>query len=313
LNTNNKYRFEDNTVILEYREGFIYANFKKKATIRDVLLDTKIFTVNLVNFLLKNGLIKNLSDGKTIYHNRFIKKDSIISMQIYDNELSDYVPIKKNLNILYEDDFFLIINKQPGEILFFTASNDKPCIASYINYYYNETGQKHKLRFVNRLDKDATGILVVAKNRLAHNFIFKNHDKKYSAIIPEIPFTSGKIEYSLIRNMPTTYCCPHGKPSTTIWRKAISNKQFAFVIINLPTGRTHQIRVHFKHYHLPLIGDHQYGGMYSEIAQRCFLHCLRIRFRHPFLKHNIKITAPFYNDMEEFLDKIRNNSTFSFY
>lgn len=260
------YSFKDSSIELDYRNGIITGKFLKKATIRDTLLDTGLFSLNLVNSLLKSGNILNISDNRIIHHNRFIKKDQKIRINIADNELSDYEPIEKELEILFEDDFFLIINKKPGEILFFTASNSKPCIASYINHYYMKTNQKHKLRFVNRLDKDASGILIIAKNRLAHNFIFENHQKKYSAIIPEIPFTSGKIEYPLMRNMPTTYCCQHGKPSTTIWRKALSNNQFAFVIINLFTGRTHQIRVHFKHFHLPFIGDHQYGGMHSDIA-----------------------------------------------
>ncbi|MCK9223811.1 MAG: pseudouridine synthase [Candidatus Muirbacterium halophilum] len=308
-----KYLYQDNTIKLEYKKGFVYGTFFKKASVRDALLDTKIFSVNVVNFLLKNGLLKNITDGKILYHNRFVKSGEQISANIYDNELSNYDPIEKELEILYEDDFFLILNKPAGEILFFTASNNKPCIASYINHYYIKTNQKHKLRFVNRLDKDATGILIIAKNRLAHNFIFKNHSKKYSAIIPAIPFTSGIIDYPLIRNMPNTYCCPHGKESITIWRKAISNKQFSFVIVNLPTGRTHQIRVHFKHYFRPIIGDYQYDGMSSKIAQRCFLHCLRLRFKHPFLKQQIKITAPFPDDMKQFLIKIRDFETFRFY
>lgn len=296
-----------------YKNKKLSLKFDYKRSVKSALNETELFSSKLIKYLLKNGKIKDES-GRVIHDNRYVKENKKIFIDLYDDELSDYKSIPYDLDILFEDDFFLIINKPPRNILFYTASNEKPCIASYVNHYYEKTGQKNKLRFVNRLDKDTSGILIIAKNRLAHNYIFNNHSKKYIAIVPSFSKHSGILNKKLHRVMPHTYNCDVlGKESLTRYRKIIENKQFSVMLVKIYTGRTHQIRVHFKHFEHPLIGDYQYGGMHSTIAPRLFLHCGILNFTHPVSGKQIKIKAPFLKDMSYFIEKIKSEKYFKFY
>jgi 23S rRNA pseudouridine1911/1915/1917 synthase len=281
-----------------YKNGFLIFETAKKVFLKSFLKE-KGLSSNIINALLNDGKIL-VNDKKIVKNKKF---SGTVKLKIYDGELSDYVPIEKKIDILYEDDFFLILNKPYGEILFFTSDNSKPCIASYVNYYYVKTGQKHKLRFVNRLDKDTTGILIIAKNRFAHHYIYENHKKVYAAITPKLYKNSGKIEKPLIRRMPFTYVCEsYGKYSCTIFRKICDKNEFSFVMMKLKTGRTHQIRAHFKYLGFPLIGDKHYGGYVGDGFNRTLLHCYRMSFIHPVDGKFIKITAPLPDDMKKILN-----------
>ncbi|MGM0607409.1 MAG: RluA family pseudouridine synthase [Candidatus Muiribacteriota bacterium] len=263
---------------------------KKKQKLIDFLFNSKMFSKKLIKSLIKENKILDLNNNK-LNKNKILREGEKIFLQFEDEKYSDYVPIKYNLDILYEDDFFLIINKMPGTILFFTASNNKPCIASYVNYYYKKNNIKSKIRFVNRLDKDTTGILILAKNRFAHTWIFNNHQKTYVALTPKLIKKTGVVNAALIRKMPYTYVCERGKKAKTRYRTLKDYKYSSLVATKIYTGRTHQIRVHFKHLNHSLIADKAYGGMKHSQRKTFFLHCVRVKFIHPVSKKLIKVTA----------------------
>jgi len=283
-----------------FKDGYLFLKVKENIRIKDYLRSLKIFSNNLIHRLIKQRAI-SFTDGSKIGKNRLLGTDDEIKVFLEDCETSDYVPIDGSVDILYEDDLFLIINKQPDEILFFTASKNRPCIASYVQYYFNKNNIISKIRFVNRLDRDTSGILVIAKNSFAHNFIFNNHTKTYYAVTFDYYRTSGVISHRLIRRMPYTYVCENeGKESVTRFRKVCSKNGFSLIACKLLTGRTHQIRVHMAFEGFPLIGDKGYGGVMIDGVKRQLLHCGNISFFHPFKKKRIKIRAPF---PEEFMIK----------
>ncbi|MFC4320626.1 RluA family pseudouridine synthase [Litchfieldia salsa] len=224
---------------------------------------------------------------------------------------SEMIPTKITLNIVYEDQYLLVINKQP--YLPTIPSRDHPTnsLANGLLYYYQQIGLKATTHIVNRLDRDTSGLLVVAKYRHVHHLFVEQQKqgtlkREYEAITHgQIHTPSGTIDAPIGRNSGSIIertVRDDGQPAITHYQiiQVLSEKDMSHVAIQLETGRTHQIRVHLTYVGHPLVGDDLYGGS-TKVMKRQALHCRRVSFVHPITNENHSFTAELPIDMKNLL------------
>lgn len=219
------------------------------------------------------------------------------------------------IDVLYEDDDLMFINKQPGLIVHPTKGHPFHTIANGLMKYMLNNGQKYKIRFANRIDMDTSGIVIVAKNANSQNDISLQMrenlvHKQYMAIVNGV-----------IRDDEFTIDKPIGRPNEeSIQRKVLSEggkdaitdvkvlERFynnTLVEVTLHTGRTHQIRVHLAHIGHPITGDHLYEGDAPALIDRQALHAAKMIINHPMTGEKLEIEAPLPNDMKKCLAILR--------
>lgn len=234
-------------------------------------------------------------------------------------EESHFPPEDIPIEILYEDADIMLINKQAGVTVHPTKGHASHTIANGLMKVMQDRGDSFKIRFVNRLDMDTSGLLIVGKNSNAQAALVEQMgkgslEKQYVAILCGIVE-----ENSLIIDEPIGHPQPEevcrsvvhdgsGRPSVTHLEvlERFSNG-FTLVRLRLETGRTHQIRVHTSYIGHPVAGDALYGGEAPGFIDRQALHAERLRFCHPVSGNLIDITAPLPQDMQEMLSKLQSD------
>ena len=255
---------------------------------------------NTKNILLNGSptyVSKEVTSGDEIY---------IIIDFIEDN--SNIVPTKMNLDILYEDDCYLVINKPPNLPVHPSMSYYENSLSNGVRYYFDSIGLKKKIRPVNRLDKDTSGIVIFAKNEYIQECLIsqmksKEFEKQYIAVCNGLfSKKNGTIDLPIAR-----------KPESIIERCVDSNGDISithYEVINeinntsvvrclLETGRTHQIRVHLSSIGHPILGDTLYGEKNTNIARQ-LLHAYKVKLIHPLTKKIVTYIAPIPNDISHF-------------
>lgn len=245
-------------------------------------------------------------NGKLIKKNKKLKVNDIISLKFEDEEPNGKVE-KKALDILYEDDDLILINKEPF-IVTHTAKDDSDgTLLNYLLGYFDENNIKRKVRFVNRLDRDTSGIVVACKNSFTQDKIsgdFRDKvEKKYLAICSGIfKEKEGIIDEPIATsedNIRREVNYVIGKKSITSYKVLEEYDKMSLVMLTLYTGRTHQIRVHLSHLGHPIIGDSLYGEK-SELINRQALHSYSIKFKLPRNDKEIEIFAKVPKDFHFF-------------
>lgn len=215
-------------------------------------------------------------------------------------------PEKLAVDIVYEDEHLLVINKKAGMATIPSREHPLHTLANAVLGYYAEKGIPATFHAVNRLDKDTSGLLLVAKHRLAHNRLSKLQQagklKRYYQAFVEghLEQVEGTIDAPIGRSSDsiiTREVKEDGQRAVTHYAVRSVTGHATLVDIKLETGRTHQIRVHFSHLGHPLLGDELYGGR-RDIINRQALHCYRVEFEHPFQQRIIAIEREIPNDME---------------
>ena len=262
-------------------------------TVETIMRKKLGMSAGLLSYLKTNGKI--FINGSVCRSIDLCSVGDIVAADVSENlkGIGEIAPLEYDIEILFEDDFVLVVNK-PAKM----ASH--PCIGNYENslanavvHHWEQKGEFHNYHIVNRLDKDTSGICVIAKNRYAHGILsqqIKNNEFKrsYTAIIHGVPsHNQGSVIAPIKRD--TSSIIKHivsqeGKFAKTNYRviKTLSDK-YCLVDISLETGRTHQIRVHFSHIGHPLLGDWLYGDGDNEkdIIKRHALHAGGVSFLHP--------------------------------
>ena len=225
----------------------------------------------------------------------------------YEEDHSNIVPICMPLEILYEDDWYLIVNKTAGIPIHPSFDHYTDSLSNGVRFYFNQIGLQKKIRPVNRLDKDTSGLVVFAKNEYIQECLVKQMKskefvKKYIAIVNgHLEQTSGTICAPIARkeNSIIERCVsPNGDASITHFKVTHSNHEKNFDVVEclLETGRTHQIRVHFAHINHSLLGDTLYGCS-SPLIHRQALHSNYISFIHPITKKLVEYQIALPKDM----------------
>lgn len=236
------------------------------------------------------------------------------------DEKSNFLPQDIPLYPVFEDDDILVLNKQPGLIVHPTKGHPTGTVANALMSYMEKTGRHFKIRFVNRLDMDTSGLLVVAKNAYCQNDYTRQMkegqvEKRYIAIVTGTPSSdSGIIDLPIGRPDPVDVrrgVMESGAPSVTHYRvlerfpSSVYPCGYSLVELLLETGRTHQIRVHMSHIGHPILGDRLYGGENIHLMERQSLHAARLSFTHPITKERLDIEAPIPDDMRRAIEKLR--------
>ena len=245
-------------------------------------------------------------NGKLIKKNKKLKVNDIISLRFEDEEPNGKVE-KKALDILYEDDDLILINKEPFMVTHTAKDDSDGTLLNYLLGYFDENKIKRKVRFVNRLDRDTSGIVVACKNSFTQDKIsgdFRDKvEKKYLAICSGIfKEKEGIIDAPIATsedNIRREVNYVIGKKSITSYKVLEEYDKMSLVRLTLYTGRTHQIRVHLSHLGHPIIGDSLYGEK-SELINRQALHSYSIKFKLPRNDKEIEIFAKVPKDFHFF-------------
>lgn len=236
-----------------------------------------------------DGLLLNGVHIRTV---DFIKEGDILSATL--EEQSDIFPNSElSVPIVYEDDDLIIFNKPYDMPVHPSRNHQTDTLANAFCGYMQSKGHNGTFRAINRLDRDTTGLCVVAKNKLVASFLSGELNKEYTAICSGVVTpSSGRIdapiercdEFSITRRVGE-----NGQRSVTDYEVLKVNCKYSLVKVNLQTGRTHQIRVHFAHLGYPLAGDSLYGGDCTELSTHA-LCCNKVWFTHPITKQPMEFS-----------------------
>ncbi|MGX7109535.1 RluA family pseudouridine synthase [Facklamia miroungae] len=220
-------------------------------------------------------------------------------------------PSQEPINIIYEDQDLLILNKQVGVVSIPSLANPAGSIANRVRGYYQRQGYSDQvIHIVTRLDRDTSGLMLIAKHRLAHALLDQQVRagqvlKYYHALTSRNQWPDhGVIEAPIARteaSIITRRVHESGKyAKTEYWCQQIY-PDGAYLRLRLHTGRTHQIRVHLMHMKGPLIGDDLYGGPLTNSIQRQALHCGELKFIHPITQEPLHFIIPLPQDMQNWM------------
>ncbi len=271
-------------------------------TVKGILTEKLKFSKRLSKKLEINEKI--FLNGKTVKLNKTIFAGDELSIE-FDEEEDEYAAVDIPIEIIYEDDNLLVVNKHPFIVVHPTRSHQNNTIANGVAYYYKQNNINRKVRFVNRLDMNTSGIVIIAKNPYAHNQLanqMKSNsvEKFYYAIVEgTLKKDEGIINEPILRLNPEDIIrIVHlsGKECITEYKAEKKHNNMTLVRLKLITGRTHQIRVHMKHIGHPVVGDTLYGKE-SLLINRQALHCYEMKFKHPVTNEDIVITCPMPEDM----------------
>ncbi len=248
---------------------------------------------------VKMGLTINGNHGKA---NDVLKTVDIVCVNLPDVQ-KDIEPIALPLRILYEDDDIIVIDKAFGMPVYPTAGHNNDSLANALFYHYQQSSVCVGFHPIYRLDKDTSGVIVIAKHGYAAAVLSESIEKEYTAICEGILEGKGIIDapirlkdgYTIQREV-----AKDGQRAVTHWQAVCHANQHTLLHIRLETGRTHQIRVHFSHIGHPLAGDDMYGGHLEQIGRQA-LCCSKVLFQHPVTGVCMNFTCGPQRDMEVLL------------
>ena len=277
-----------------------------------------------------------IKDGDLLLNQEKIKPRHIVNVgDLISVEASEEIslkdlPEKIDLDIIREDDDILVLNKPAGLVVHPGAGNADGTLVNGLLNYVPDLGFLPRAGIVHRLDKDTSGIMVVAKNEASYlNLIdqLKNRTvkRKYLAVVVGQPVSGGVIDKPIGRHpkhRTKQAIVGSGKEAITDYKIKEKFDGYTLLLASLKTGRTHQIRVHFSSNDFPIVGDPLYGGkkkfapgtseeLRKKLAEinRQALHAYSLSFNHPINKKVIANSAPMPQDMEELIESLRQHAS----
>ena len=302
------------------------------------------FLLNFIEFATRNKIQQSIKAGnvrvndKIVKANYKVKANDVVTIILdYPKQEYELIPQDIPLDILYEDDDLIIINKEAGMVVHPGFGNYEGTLVNALAFHVQNLpnmGQKERPGLVHRLDKNTSGVMVVAKTEqamvnLSEKFATRDLDRSYIALVwGNIKENEGTIEGHIGRSLKNRKVMDvfidgeYGKHAISHYRVLERFGYTTLVQCKLETGRTHQIRAHFKHIGHPLFNDNEYGGdvilkgttftKYKQFVQNCFkictrqaLHAKSLGFIHPTSKKSIFVESEIVEDMKQLIEKWR--------
>lgn len=284
----------------------------------------------------RSRLQRLIEDGDVVVNGRAAKPsyklrtNDQVDAELTTLPLASFVPEDIPIEIVYEDEDLIIVNKRAGMVVHPAAGVSSGTLANALTFHFQKLSSgadEARPGIVHRLDKDTSGLLVVAKTESAHDDLanqFRNREvfKSYVSLVHgQLENERGEIDQPIARDprhRTRMAVVRGGRPALTLYRVRRRFDRFTLLDVELKTGRTHQIRVHLAWLKHPVVGDETYGGgrdktvvdpvVRSRIAKlsRQFLHAEQLAFRHPRTHEFKKFRSPLAADLSEFLDKLTN-------
>lgn len=289
----------------------------------------------------KDGYI--LVNGVPVKPNYKVKSGDVVSVE-YRNPPRKYelIPQDIPINIMYEDEDILIVNKEAGMVVHPGFGNWEGTLVNALAFHFKNLpnmGDENRPGLVHRIDKNTSGILVIAKNEksmkiMGEKFSMRDLNRKYLALVwGDVKEDEGTITGHIGRSlknrkvMDVFHNGEFGKHAVTHWKVVERLGYTTLVECKLETGRTHQIRAHFKHIGHPLFNDEEYGGdkilkgttftKYKQFVQNCFsicsrqaLHAKSLEFLHPITNKEMKFSSDLPKDFSTLIEKWRKYTTY---
>ena len=265
---------------------------KENKTIRELLLGFHLGKEKIYFYEMNKAFYVNGNNVNEWYR---LQKDDVLEISL--NENIDDAPIPSDLDVVFEDDYVMIVNKPRGILIHGDGNKKNLTLSNMVANYYKKYRLKRKIRICNRLDVETEGLVIVAKDDVTEAYINnllserKIEKRYYAAVYNRFSKKEGLINLAIGKNLHKNnqmIVYKKGKEAITEYKVLVNNK-ISLVDVNLITGRTHQIRVHFSHLNHPLVGDNIYGleNENYPLALQAYL----IKFDHPFFdsKINVKI------------------------
>ncbi|WP_249870108.1 RluA family pseudouridine synthase [Oceanobacillus saliphilus] len=284
--------------------------------IRDYLQTIQRFSRRIIIAIKHDGgNIKVNGLTKTVRYE--LAQGDILEIDFPKEKVSQALkPEKLNLNIVYEDDAVMVLNKPARMAVMPSPNHLSGTMANgLLGYYQEQNRNDFTVHVVTRLDSDTSGLVLIAKDRYSHSLLSAqqqsgNVKRKYMAIVQGILENEAATIDAPIARAPHSIIerevNEKGKQAITHYKKVKNLVDHTLVEVELETGRTHQIRVHFSHLGHPLAGDDLYGGSLQIIGRQA-LHCCLVSFEHPITKQNIQLQSNLPQDMEHMATRLNLN------
>ena len=248
-----------------------------------------------------------LVNGVHYYMRQELSTGDHLQVRICETQNSEKIPpTKLPLDIIYEDEDLLVLNKPAGMPIHPSLNNYTNSIANALAYYFQSQGKPFIFRCCNRLDRDTSGLTIVSKHLVSGSILsdmtkYREVHREYLAIARgSVTPSEGTIQAPLGRKERTiierTVDWEHGEDAVTHYKVVKEANGHSLVSLRLETGRTHQIRIHMKYLGYPLIGDYLYNPD-MEYMTRQALHSHHMEFTHPITGEHMSFTAPLPEDM----------------
>ena len=293
--------------------------------VEDVVEGTKLREYLKREMGISTRLIRSASIQKRIFinnevvkMNRAIKNGEIIKIDLEKEESQNIAPEKIDIDIVYEDEDILVVNKKPFMVVHPTKTYQSGTLANGVINYFMESNQNCIVRLVSRLDMNTSGLIIIAKNQFSHGMLSKamsenKVEKRYLAIVHGIfKEKQGTIDKPIYRpegieNGTRRVVDERGQRSITHYKVVEEFSDSSLVECKLETGRTHQIRVHLSYLGHPIYGDVLYGDGDNEgdLIERQALHAYGLDFKSPRTEKELSLRADLPDDMKELMKKLK--------
>ncbi|MDM5213736.1 RluA family pseudouridine synthase [Peribacillus sp. NJ4] len=277
--------------------------------LREFLSKCDISKRALTDIKFKGGFIQ-LNGVEVTVRERIETGDTVTVIFPPEQGSEGLLPEPIPLNVRYEDEFVLVVAKPPSMNTIPSREHPNGSLANGLAGYYRKTGIQATIHIVTRLDRDTSGLVLIAKHRHIHHLLSEQQKsgqvkRRYQAIAEgtvdgpegEIVAPIGRKSTSIIEREVRE----DGRYARTLFKVLAHTGSHTFLNLELQTGRTHQIRVHMAHIGHPLAGDDLYGGSRSSIPRQA-LHCFELKFLHPFTKKMMLFQEELPEDMTRLLE-----------
>ena len=268
------------------------------------------------SFLIKNNHCLVNNEVKSPSYK--VKEGDLITYEYEEKESNlNLKPYEFKLDIIYQDDDLLVINKPKGLVVHPGSGHENDTLVNALIYNKIELSTVnglHRVGIVHRIDKDTSGLLLICKNDYVHNEIakqLKTHSmhREYIALVDGVILEDngkiiGKIGRDKENRLKMAIDPKNGKEAITHFKVLKRYQKYTLIDCTLETGRTHQIRVHMSYIHHPIVGDTLYKGSNQLYDNGQLLHAYRLTFFHPILKKEMSFTCPLPSYFNEVLDKL---------